>query len=352
MDKEKHKTQKETGTPVVSILVPVYNVENYLRPCLDSILAQTFTDFETILVDDGSTDNSGKICDEYAAKDKRFIVVHKQNEGVAKARITAFEHSKGDLITFIDADDYVSLDYLEKLSQPIIRDDADMVSCSYIVVENGAEHVPQPFITGSFEGNQIVDFIRNHYFYSPITHTYGFPCYLWTKMVKRELVGEGLNKSIGIWLGEDQVAVFAMLYKTNIISILPDNLYYYVQHKGQTTRKYDKSLFDSLVRIFESYRDIDINGIARNGIRKRTWRHINNTIFLKMANTEMTRQQFCDDISYFRNQPNIQYFFKPSRVGLGIKEDVKYWILKLKMYGVFFFFVRKAQLRNGISKNS
>lgn len=94
--------------PLISIIVPVYNVEPYIRKCLDSILSQTYTNWEAILVDDGSTDQSGAICDEYAKKDARFVVVHKQNEGVAKARITAFEHSKGELITFIDSDDYVS----------------------------------------------------------------------------------------------------------------------------------------------------------------------------------------------------------------------------------------------------
>ena len=337
------------SSPIVSIIVPVYNVEKYLRPCLNSIVMQTFSDFEAVLVDDGSMDNSGQICDEYAAKDSRFVVVHKQNEGVTKARITAFKHSKGELITFIDSDDYVSPDYLEKLSRPILKDDADMVSCSYIFVENGKESVPQPYITGTFEGRQITDFIRDHYFYSPFTHTYGLPCYLCTKMVKRKLVGDGLNKSIGIWLGEDQVALFAMLYLTNKITILSDNLYYYVQHEGQATRKYDKTLFDSLVKLFEAYGDIDKNGIARNGLRKRTWRHINNTIFLKMAHTEMTKQQFCKEIADFCNNPYMQSFFKPPKVGLGIKEDIKYWILKLKKFGLFYIFFRKAQRRYGIA---
>jgi glycosyltransferase involved in cell wall biosynthesis len=77
------KNSTETGTPIVSIIVPVYNVEKYIRQCLDSIVAQTFTDFEAVLVDDGSTDSSGDICDEYAQKDPHFTAVHKQNEGVA-----------------------------------------------------------------------------------------------------------------------------------------------------------------------------------------------------------------------------------------------------------------------------
>ena len=122
--------------PLISIIVPVYNVEKYLRSCLDSIRVQTFKDFEAVLVDDGSTDNSGFICDEYEQKDNRFVVVHKQNEGVAKARITAFEHSEGEYITFIDADDYVSPVYLEKLTSPIIEEGVDMVSCNFFDIDS------------------------------------------------------------------------------------------------------------------------------------------------------------------------------------------------------------------------
>ena len=119
-----------TNQPLVSIIVPVYNVEPYLRKCLDSILAQTYQNWECILVDDGSKDCSGAISDEYANKDNRFIVVHKQNEGVTKARITAFDHSKGELVTFVDADDYVESEYVEKLSKPIVEENVDMVSCN------------------------------------------------------------------------------------------------------------------------------------------------------------------------------------------------------------------------------
>ena len=134
--------------PKVSIIVPIYNTEKYLRPCLDSILAQTYKDFEAILVDDGSTDGSESICDEYAQQDSRFVVVHKQNEGVAKARITAFEHSKGEMITFIDSDDYVSPDYLSILSKPIIEGDADLVSCNNFFVVSGATKKAYDKITG------------------------------------------------------------------------------------------------------------------------------------------------------------------------------------------------------------
>jgi glycosyltransferase involved in cell wall biosynthesis len=101
--------------PTISIIVPVYNTEKYLRRCLDSIVAQTFKDYECIIVDDGSTDGSAAICDEYEKKDSRFKVLHKENEGVSAARNVGIEYAEGEFITFVDSDDYLSSVYLRDL---------------------------------------------------------------------------------------------------------------------------------------------------------------------------------------------------------------------------------------------
>ena len=92
---------------MISIIVPIYNAEQYLHRCIDSILAQSYIDFELLLIDDGSPDNCGAICDEYANQDSRVHVFHKENEGVSSARNLGMAHAQGDWITFIDADDYV-----------------------------------------------------------------------------------------------------------------------------------------------------------------------------------------------------------------------------------------------------
>ena len=94
--------------PKISVIVPVYKAESYLRCCVDSLLAQTFRDFEILLIDDGSPDKSGEICDEYARKDGRIKALHKKNEGVSSARNAGIEHAQGEWITFVDADDYSS----------------------------------------------------------------------------------------------------------------------------------------------------------------------------------------------------------------------------------------------------
>ena len=123
--------------PLISLVIPVYNVEKYLRKCLDSVLAQTYDNFEAILVDDGSTDSSGKICDEYAEKDNRIIVYHKPNGGLSDARNYGVEQCNGDLVSFIDSDDYVTVDYVEYLYSLIEKYDADMSIGQFVRINEG-----------------------------------------------------------------------------------------------------------------------------------------------------------------------------------------------------------------------
>lgn len=113
----------EEKKPLISVIVPVYNVENYLHKCVDSILAQTLNDFELILVDDGSPDNCGDICDEYAKKDGRVRVIHKQNGGVSSARNAGIELAKGEWLCFVDGDDVIETDYLSNFMISIDRVD-------------------------------------------------------------------------------------------------------------------------------------------------------------------------------------------------------------------------------------
>ena len=122
----------------ISIIVPVYQVEKYIRQCIESILAQTFTDFELILVDDGSKDNSGKICDEYAEKDKRIRVIHKENDGLSDARNKGLDNASGNYFMFVDGDDYISPNMAECLYKKISEAKADIAACNYrYIFEDG-----------------------------------------------------------------------------------------------------------------------------------------------------------------------------------------------------------------------
>lgn len=122
---------------LISIIIPVYNVQNYLRECIDSVIAQTYKNLEIILVDDGSPDKSGEICDEYSKKDARIKVIHKENGGLSDARNVALDIAKGEYIGFIDSDDYVEKDMFETLHTLAVEHNAEISSISfYKTLEN------------------------------------------------------------------------------------------------------------------------------------------------------------------------------------------------------------------------
>lgn len=123
---------KFENLPKISIIVPVYKAEPYLHRCVDSILAQTFTEWELILVDDGSPDQSGKICDEYAKKDQRVKVIHKVNGGVSSARQKGLDEARGEYTIHADPDDWAEPNMLEELYNEASKKEADMVMCDFI----------------------------------------------------------------------------------------------------------------------------------------------------------------------------------------------------------------------------
>lgn len=150
---------KYRQTPLVSIIVPVYNAEKYLNRCIDSILSQTMTDFELILIDDGSKDESGRICDEYAAKDARVRVIHKPNGGVSSARNLGIDHAKGKYIIFIDSDDYWLLpNCLESLTSIMDELGCDCVRGEYQGVDERGNIVVEPKVKRELEGRVLTPY--------------------------------------------------------------------------------------------------------------------------------------------------------------------------------------------------
>ena len=145
----------------VYVIVPVYNVELYLNRCIESIVTQTYTNLEIILVDDGSTDNSGKLCDEWARKDNRIKVVHKKNAGLGFARNTGLDHANGDYVVYIDSDDYVAENMIETLLTALTKNKADTVYCGLNRVFPEGRIVEQPSCYDNlvFEKEDIINMV-------------------------------------------------------------------------------------------------------------------------------------------------------------------------------------------------
>ena len=170
---------------LVSVIVPVYNVENYLRECIDSIVAQTYRNIEVILIDDGSNDSSGEICDEYADKDNRVKVIHKENGGVSAARNTGLDVAKGEWISYVDSDDYIEDTMLETLICLAKENDVELAMCSFKDISE-CENVTQE--------NDIRIFSKDELIYNYVVRNtdYCITEGIWDRIYKRALV-DGLR---------------------------------------------------------------------------------------------------------------------------------------------------------------
>jgi len=243
-------------TPKVSIIVPVYNAEPYLRRCLDSILAQTFTDFEAVLVDDGSTDQSGAICDEYAKIDKRLKVVHQCNQGVSVARNNGLEISKGNWISFVDADDYVSSEYLQHLYGGLTgKDDGNILVWGSIIAKNKIKkQLPQKAMKG---GEAAVYIMKNNILdlAGPVS-----------KLFSSSLIFvNNIKFPENISMGEDAIFLQRYLNVVDTVAFIADIDYYVHDTKGSLTKRmYDfcsewdcfitwKNLMTDYVKKYHSY---------------------------------------------------------------------------------------------------
>ena len=163
---------------MISIIIPVYNVKLYLDNCIQSVIQQSYTDFECILVDDGSTDGSSEICDQWAEKDNRIIIVHQPNGGVSSARNKGLEQAKGEYICFIDSDDWVDVDYLSAMINNLKEKETDLIICG-LTQEfkdgNCIDYIPQQslnFELGCNHTNYFVMLNEQNLLYGPIVKLY------------------------------------------------------------------------------------------------------------------------------------------------------------------------------------
>lgn len=222
-------------TPAVSVIVPVYNVEKYLSRCIDSILAQSFSDFELILIDDGSRDNSGKICDEYASKDTRIIVIHKINQGVSAARNDGLDNARGKYISFVDSDDYINPDYLEQMVAALESDNADLAICDISLIAKGEFH---EVINCKFpEGVNLLG--RDEVLKNIVQYSSNGYSPLWNKLYKREVIEQHhLRIPLNLSFGEDLIFNISYFKVSSYIRFINVPLYNYVASEFGLYNKY------------------------------------------------------------------------------------------------------------------
>lgn len=304
--------------PVVSIIIPVYNAEKYLWDCLNSVSQQLFSDFEVILVDDGSIDSSGKICDEYACIDSRFSVLHTENRGVASARNTGLDHANGDWIVFVDSDDTVLPGYLNDMIS-LIDNKTQLVTCDTQGVEKG----------NIISGELTSEFISNHHIVlngSPVN-----------KIFQRHIINAcRIEFPVGISTMEDNLFVWDYIKKCSYISISTKNNYNYNIH--------DNSLVRSVHHMNEICSVCDM--IMKSYIQLQEKFHFNNkTIneldsYLYIACLKRLLISDCRDLSFLCTRNIIMSAFESMwqviyrlsiNVDLPVKDKVLVWMMKNRM---------------------
>lgn len=266
-------------TPKISVIVPVYKAEAYLHRCVDSLLAQTFQDFEILLVDDGSPDKSGEICDEYARKDKRVRVFHKENGGVTDARSLGVSKCIGKHVVFVDSDDEVPQNALEILTNAI--------SEQYDIIVGRADE-------GKYSKEELsVEEYRSY----AIFGTY-FPCAPWGKLIKKTLfTADTLNIPKEIVKGEDMLMNIRLAFaNTKKVRLVSANVYHYCFNAESCTQTFQSSLEYEI--LYDKYRELSIPLEEKIHYRK-------ECILSKLNGLSMladqTKRNVWKDTSYFKS---------------------------------------------------
>ena len=224
----------------ISIIVPVYNVENYLERCVESILKQTYTNFELLLINDGSTDQSGELCDQLVSKNGNIKVFHLKNAGVSNARNVGIQNSTGEWITFVDSDDFITNDYLETLISAVDGDDSIGFSIARLHHIKNGQITELPVFSGKEEKWSTEQTMRE---LLTTSKTSFFPV---AKLFKRDIISD-FTFNTDYHLAEDALFLTEILLKTKCTSVFIDKpIYYYDHRQGSATTSVNTHVFDTI----------------------------------------------------------------------------------------------------------
>lgn len=265
----------EMENPLISVIIPVYNVSDYLRQCLDSVIAQTYKNLEIILIDDGSTDESGRICDKYAQHDERIRVLHKENRGVSSARNIGIDQAKAKYLCFVDADDIILPDYVLYLYRLLITHQADISICGYVKLKNIDEY--------SDKEKEYIRVYKKQEALKDLMYKRNITGYSYLKLYKKELLRD-IYFDEELSVAEDFDFVYRCLLKTNKIIFGSKVLYIYRQHEESCMHSDNWNKYEKTWRIFNNQLDIIIMNNPELMAAYRTYLFIQALAFYAMSN--------------------------------------------------------------------
>lgn len=319
--------------PKISIIIPVYNVERYLKECVDSVLESTFTDYELLLVDDGSTDSSGAICDDYAEKDNRVKVFHKANGGVSSARNVGLDHARAAWITFVDSDDMVAPTFLENLYNPITEyPDIDFVQGGFTNLKNGKiADVEQQY--QSYYGHDM-NILCPIYRGRPYSH-----------LIKRELLGE-IRFDEHVRSAEDLLFTTDYLVRIKKFALSEEVGYYYRNdNENSIMHTPQQNSYSECLQFFNHQYSGVRDLVSTHGIERRSAliRYQQTADSLLIAVLNLFREKECsyyNVIRHLQNDISIDQLWCLSYVS-GRKNRVVFTLLRWRKYKLFYYMIKK-----------
>ena len=290
----------------ISIIIPIYNVEKYLERCINSIINQTYSNIEILLIDDGSTDSSPTICDNYQKKDNRIKVIHKQNGGLSDARNKGIEIATGEYLIFIDSDDYIEKNMVEVLYNDLIKNNADISICDYIKEYSDKKEIDN-FDKKYFviSGNDKYNYLYNEYSIRTIV--------AWNKIYKKELFKEIRYEKGKVH--EDEFIIHELLNKAKKISYVLEPLYHYIQRDNSITHSFNYKRFDKIEALDQRADFFQKNNM--NNLYYETNRNIINSIASLNKKAKKYEKEY-KNTNYYKN--NIEKLKETSKIMLNNKK--------------------------------
>lgn len=334
---------------MISIIVPVYNVEKFLDTCVNTIVNQTYKDIEILLIDDGSKDSSGKLCDEWALKDERIRVIHKENNGLMSAWKTGVMNAKGDYIGFVDSDDWIDEDMYSMLVQTMEKYDVDLVCCGLIKeYSNGTQEKESIlFDKRKYEKDEIINSIYPKIIFDKSTHNRSLAPNRVTKLFKRQILLKVMNLcDEKVSIGEDLVTSFAYFLQISSFFCLNDFYpYHYRIHSSSMIQKFSKDNYEKTKKLCTALLNVNnettynFENQIYNDFIQLMMRFLDNEILFSRESKKELKDSFLNIYSDSFFQLAIK---QGEPKNLSFKYRMYLFLLKKKWYNLLIF-IRKAK---------
>jgi len=320
--------------PLISIIVPVYNVEKYITKCVESLVAISYQQKEIILVDDCSTDGSKDICEHFANNNSDIILLsHNHNLGVQEARITGLKHSQGDYVMFVDSDDYVHESILDNLLLAAKKYNSELVACGVLRKRGDSFAKDVRNCNAIYDRKQLSFWLSKDLFYNLKIQDHGLLPYTWGKLWKKKNLLNSLCKGRSLSYGEDMISVLDYLVNhVNCLVLIEKALYVHVLHDGQVTGKSKIELIPAYIDYWDRLDSLHLDTISEQ-LSYLIFRDIKPSVYDNRMKDGLWGKKYINAYKKVRNNKIAKKFlFDYPNIPNYIKKHPHYFLLKYRLY--------------------